>query len=357
MLTLETLPAEYGDALWIEYGDPDAPHRILIDAGLSSVYKTQVKPKILALPEAERKSFELMVCTHIDADHIGGTLSLFREAGETGFGARDVWFNGYRHLPDEPPETLGPRQGEELTNMLVKPEWNWNTKFDEAAVMVPDEGELPVVKLTGGMKLTLLSPDAEKLAELKPVWEKECEKAGLIPSVPATGDEPEDDVALLSGGPPDVDALADERFRLDSSEANGSSIAFMLEYEGRKILLSGDAHPDILIKSLRRWSQEDKPSFDVFKLPHHGSKANISPDLVKAVDCKQWLFSTNGKRFKHPNQQAVARVIKYGSTPELVFNYRSRFNAPWNNRELKEDYGYTTLFPDRERDGITLRFE
>jgi len=358
MFRLEILPAEYGDCLWIEYGDPGSPRRVLIDGGLAGSYADYLKPKLMALPDAERKAFELMVCTHIDADHIGGTLRLFEEAGETGFRAKEVWFNGYRHLPDEAPETLGPVQGEALTSMLVKPEWNWNKSFGGGAVAVPEAGALPRIELAGGLTLTVLSPNAEKLANLKPVWEKECEKAGLKPGIAVT-EEPEEvaeDIALLGGGPPDVEALADERFSLDGSHANGSSIAVMAEFEGRKLLLSGDAHPDVLVATLPRWSPDAKPTFDVFKLPHHGSKANVNAEVVKAIDCASFVFSSNGKRFKHPNQQAVARVIKYGGSPELVFNYRSAFNEIWDNRALRDEYGYTTRYPERGAEGIAIEF-
>jgi hypothetical protein len=34
MLRVEMLPAGHGDALLVEYGSPDCPHRILIDGGL-----------------------------------------------------------------------------------------------------------------------------------------------------------------------------------------------------------------------------------------------------------------------------------------------------------------------------------
>jgi beta-lactamase superfamily II metal-dependent hydrolase len=358
MLKLEILAAEYGDCLWVEYGDPKAPRRILVDAGLASVYTNQLKPRLMALSDRDRKSFELMVCTHIDADHIGGTLKLFEEAGATGFGCKEVWFNGYRHLPDESPNTLGPVQGEQLTEMLVDPKWRWNASFKGAAVMVPDDGALPRFELEGGMVLTLLSPNAAKLAKLKPVWEDECRKAGLEPRFAATGEpgaEPEQ-VAVLGGGPPDVDSLADEKFSLDSSEANGSSIAFILEFEGRRLLLSGDAHPDVLGRSLKRWSAGAPPSVDLFKLPHHGSKANVSTELVRALKCKSWVFSSNGKKFNHPNAQAVARVIKYASTPELVFNYRTRFSEPWDNAALRRQHGYTAVYPPKGRDGHVIEF-
>ena len=32
-LTIEMLPARHGDALWLEWGDPDHRHRMLVDGG------------------------------------------------------------------------------------------------------------------------------------------------------------------------------------------------------------------------------------------------------------------------------------------------------------------------------------
>ncbi len=36
IFTLELLPARFGDAIWVEYGDPRSPHRMLIDGGARS---------------------------------------------------------------------------------------------------------------------------------------------------------------------------------------------------------------------------------------------------------------------------------------------------------------------------------
>jgi beta-lactamase superfamily II metal-dependent hydrolase len=33
---------------------------------------------------------------------------------------------------------------------------------------------------------------------------------------------------------------------------------------------------------------------DVFKLPHHGSKANVTRELVSRVSAKTYVFSTDG---------------------------------------------------------------
>jgi beta-lactamase superfamily II metal-dependent hydrolase len=355
MLKLEMLPAGHGDCLWIEYGDPGNPRRVLIDGGTKGTYKRALRPKLRALPEDQRE-LELFVVTHIDADHIGGSLELLADE-ETRFRAKDVWFNGYRHLPHEAPDTLGPIQGERLTDLLVKPERRWNCAFDKAAVVVPPNGGLPRIELDGGLVLTLLSPTPDRLANLKDKWEEEVLKAGLDPNRPRPEEVESPEGFQLLGGPPDVDELVRMPFSEDTAAANGSSIAMLAEYEGRRLLLAGDAHPSILKAGLDRFSPGGKIALDACKLSHHGSKSNVSPGLLRALDCKVYLFSTNGAYFKHPDREAVARVIKLGGPqPELTFNYRTDTNAIWDSKPLRDAHGYTVSFPTAQEAGATLQW-
>jgi len=356
MFKIEMLLAGHGDCLWIEYGDPQAPRRVLIDGGATGTHKRALRAKLRNLPEKEQ-GFELLMVTHIDADHIAGVLDLLEDK-ETGFQANDIWFNGYRHLPDENPDTLGPVQGEKLTDLLVKPGMKWNCAFGESgknAVVVPTEGSLPRIALDGGLVLTLLSPTPRKLAELKPTWVKEVRKAGLDPNVKRPEEvESAEGFDLLAAGTPNVDALAAEAFSEDSAEANGSSIAVLAEFDGRRMLLTGDAHPSVLTAAIKRLGT-GKLAVDVCKLPHHGSKANVSRALLEALDCKKYLFSSNGAHFKHPDRQAVARVIKWGGgQSELTFNYRTKFNDMWEGKPLRDKHGYTTVFPQSDTEGIVV---
>ena len=75
MFKIEMLPAGHGDCLWIEYGSKEDPFRILIDGGTTGTYK-RLKKRLENLSEEDRK-FELLIVTHIDADHIAGILKLF----------------------------------------------------------------------------------------------------------------------------------------------------------------------------------------------------------------------------------------------------------------------------------------
>ena len=161
MLRIQVLPAEYGDALWIEYGSKSSPKRILVDCGTPSVFQSALVDLIRALPE-DKRVFELFVVTHIDADHIGGAVKFLRARKKLKVELKDVWFNGYKHLND----LLGAEMGEELSTEIKKQNLPWNAAFGGRAVRVPDAGPLPMKPLDGGMKLTLLSPYAKQLEEL-----------------------------------------------------------------------------------------------------------------------------------------------------------------------------------------------
>jgi hypothetical protein len=354
MLKLQMLPAGHGDCLWLEYGDPENPRRVLIDGGTKGTYKKALRPRLQALPE-ERRQFELLVVTHIDGDHIAGALELLDDR-ETGFHAKDIWFNGYRHLPDEAPATLGPVQGELLTDRILQSGSPWNGAFGKAAVVVPAEGALPRVELEGGLVLTLLSPTLKCVADLKPQWEAEIIKAGLDPDRHPTATTTSEGFELLDASPPDVDELARSPFSEDSAAPNGSSIALLAEFEGRRLLLAADAHPSVLSAGFDRFGDGGKIALDACKLQHHGSKANVSAAFLRSLDCQTYLFSTNGAYFKHPDREAVARVIKFGGPkPGLNFNYRTSYNMIWDSRPLREEHGYTAVFPEDE-DGLTFEW-
>ena len=217
--------------------------------------------------------------------------------------------------------------------------------FNEKSVGLGDNAEPVSVTLAGGMKLTTLSPGREQLMELKPKWKSECEKAGLVPGVPAVTPE-EAPMMFGAPGPVDIDALADVPFDEDGSVTNASSIGLLVEFEGKRALMSGDAHPCVLRAGVEKLQVNgERLKLDVFKLPHHGSKHNIDSELLDCVECGTYIFSSNGAYFHHPDKEAVARVIKYGGvSPKLLFNYATQFNNMWDDGNLKSGYGYLTEY-------------
>ena len=84
----------------------------------------------------------------------------------------------------------------------------------------------------------------------------------------------------------------------------------------------------------------------MFKVPHHGSAANVTSDLLNAINAKIIVLSSNGAYFKHPDQAAVARVLQRYKAQgvHLVFNYRSTYNEMWDSDSLRLKWNYTTEY-------------
>lgn len=358
MFAIDMLPAEHGDCLWIEYGPASDPRRLLIDGGTTGTART-LRARLAALPAAKRR-FELLVVSHIDADHIGGVLELLDDdAHGATFG--DVWFNGYRHLP-VPDGARGVAQAEALSDRLRARDLPWNRAFHGGPVMVPSEGPLPRVTLDGGMTLTLLSPWRAGLERLQTAWEKECRDAGIAPggarrrAVEAAPREARR--RRKPGAKPDLPKLLDAEFTQDTAEANGSSIALLAEHEGKRALLTGDAYPGVLMDAFERLFAERGGAplaVDAMKVSHHGSRNNTTWPLLYRVDCPRYLFSTDGSVFDHPDDECVARVIAHGGpSPTLCFNHRGDRTEAWSDPALARALGYTTVYPAAEGAGLRV---
>jgi hypothetical protein len=362
MFSIEMMAAEYGDALWIEYGKSSAPRIVAIDGGP----QTNGSPLYTRLHEraqgGTKVHVELLIVTHIDADHINGALAALRSLPPTvSFG--DIWFNGFKHLV--PRDLLGPEAGEQLSRHLVKSGLPWNDRLQQEAVVVPTKGELPAFDFEG-LHLTLLSPTPDKLARLHKVWKSVIQKAGMavdaLGEIPldereAETDGPDDLLGRSDTWPPDVRALADRKPKLDGAEANGSSIGILAEYrEGGRTysaLLAADCHAPVLESSLDRLlaaRDQERLKLDAFKLAHHGSRHNLTNGLLERLSCRRYLISTSGKRFSHPDHEALARVVvKGGPEPTLLFNYDTPRNLDW-----KKPLSGAPAFKTRHGDGSLL---
>src|ERR1041384_7477072 len=135
---IEMLPARHGDCLWVEYGKGTDVHRILIDGGPVSTFEF-IDKRLQQMPPGD-KSFDLVVLSHVDADHIEGLVRLFAE-NPLPFTVDHVWFNGWRQMK-KAHGLLGALQGEFLSALLVErvPQ-AWDG--DAQPWVVPSKGSLP----------------------------------------------------------------------------------------------------------------------------------------------------------------------------------------------------------------------
>lgn len=357
MLRLTMLPADKGDALWIEWGDGPV-YRMLIDMGTGKAGKG-LRQRLQALPEAERR-FELLVVTHVDEDHIGGVLSAVVDAAPLpGLSFADVWFNGWQHLVQAAVDEYGAAHGERLTTWLQTQPWNQAFGGSRVALSNP-----PLQRpLADGLKLTVLGPPAQRLADFRQKWADEVriaiEKGTLdaeevSPGVQTFGlDEYGGPIVLEDRA--DLRALATLATPLDNSLANGSSINLLLDYRGQRILLTGDAYAEDVIAGLQALDAAPL-TLSAFKLPHHASHGNVTAALVSAVRCQDWLISTNGAQHGHPHPAAIARILDAAAGhTRLHFNVRSQHNTIWDRDDWRARFNYSTRYGDA--DGLSLRWD
>jgi Metallo-beta-lactamase superfamily len=409
MLRLQMLPAGCGDCLWLEYGTPPATNIVIIDGGLRDT-ATALRNRIQAASRergVDVLPVELLVVTHIDNDHILGIIELLKNAPSV-LRVNDVWFNGRPQLMRLPPpsgansgtsrkkkrsgspadllggaeeieetedesddfdsvaplkspsDLLGPQQSDELSMLLATQAlpWNQHELWKGKAVMVPDNGELPVTKLEGELKLTLLGPTLDRLYKLCTAWP---DVLGGIDELTARV-APADLLGRRDTWPP----VWKEGEGRDPSRANGSSIMLLAEYGEHALLLAGDGHAPDIAEALERLCRERQmPSSSpfplaAFKLPHHASENNVTRAVLERVDCSRYLISTNGSpSYRHPDHQALLRVLRYSKKPpQLLFNYLAETTRPW--RDSKSDVvqgdfqDYEVVFPTNPDDGLIL---
>jgi len=136
----------------------------------------------------------------------------------------------------------------------------------------------------------------------------------------------------------------------------------LAEFGDQALLIGGDAWPEILAESIRSLlSQRDLRRLPVsaFVVPHGGSRKNLSRELLELLECDKYLISSDGARFRHPDREAIARIIAYGR-PEpnaplkLVFNYRTEWTAVWADPALQQRYAYEAIYPQQGA-GIKMR--
>ena len=95
-------------------------------------------------------------------------------------------------------------------------------------------------------------------------------------------------------------------------------------------------------------------SVDVFKLPHHGSRGNVTNELLKVVQAKHYVVSTNNAQFGHPDAEALARVICAGGQPTIWFNYATKQNLFWNHPARQAQYGFICRYPSAPASGVRI---
>lgn len=379
-MKLTVLPACNGDSFFLETEESI----VLIDGGYVDTYKKFIKPKLLKLKDEGKKTFHVIV-THIDNDHISGIIKFIEENKINELINIDfIWHNSFNQIKDiddglefkgkpiselainyvikEENDTTNKNisavQGSTLASILKKHKYNWNTQFKNNLVSTDSEIEI----ISNDITFKILSPNNDKLKELKKYWKKELYKKGF------SSDENLDDFNedafeyilslekekkrltkknVSSSSLITIDDLIKEDFIEDDTTTNGSSIAFILENKKNKFLFLADSHPSIIVQNLKKYHKDDEfpVKFDLIKIAHHGSKSNTSPELLNLIDSEIYVFSTNGLIHNHPDKETIARIISRPSefTRNLYFNYPLEILDDFKDEKMTEKYNFKVI--------------
>lgn len=335
---IELFPARGGDCILITFETAD--YRILIDGGFKDTFSHALASRLQSL-DAAGKRLDLLVVTHVDNDHIMGIIGLFQalKLQKIKIEIREIWYNSYRHLftgKKQPVsdaqeirlcneinkldysryeagtgKEIGYSQGETLAGLLAGT-WEsvWNRSLNGMAVCCQDKS-FPVELIPEQLSAVILNPGLAELYALEQKWNafrrKKC-----LPLINGDSVVYEDNFERFFGN-------------TDNSETNLSSIAFLLIYTAKTgktyhLLFLGDASAEQCLERLDNWHGI---SFDCLKLPHHGSKNNITQETIAHLNAKYFLFSTDGRKYSHPDWEVVKAAVQSDSCCKLVFNYDS----------------------------------
>ncbi len=364
---LKMYPARNGDAFLIR-DNASKPTAILVDGGYASTFHACISPDLTHL-EQLGYSLDLVVATHIDADHISGLVAFFKLNGNSQapkiIQVEDVWHNSLRSLafttvadsnttPDDeallveirrrgypmPAESaiesveISARQGSSLAALLLGGGYRWNTGDGTRSI---NSADTSLFELRPDVRLRVIGPPVARLEQLHRRWIAELQRMGFAGRIGANDafDDAfeflcafEDLHAAVRVEPTALSTSAnrrlDEAYLADDSATNGSSISIIVEVGSSRLLFLGDSWAEDIEAALRELPNTAFPMiFDAIKISHHGSFHNTSPALLELIDSPLFFISSSGERHSHPDLEVLKAIVDRPSDFQrhLHFNY------------------------------------
>lgn len=387
MLKIRMYPAGNGDAFLISA----AGSNVLVDGGYAQTFDDHVSRDLCDLSRRGER-LDLLMASHIDADHISGLIRLLSVNGSSAapqvVPIDGVWHNSLRSLTAKSDAEIDPsdrdilnairqrghpapavhaegsaaeistRQGSSLASLIHGGGYEWNLGDGTASIAL-DRTE--VLHVPGG-SVRVIGPSQERLNALLKWWKGRLRQMGYTGPAGA-GDVIDDAFEFMCEHAPETASprpiplsagrkLLAEVYEPDASITNGSSIAAIVELGGARVLMLADAWAEDAVQSLRTLqSQGCSMMFDAIKVSHHGSLRNTSPELLQLVDSPTYMVSSNGTGHGHPDFEVLAAIVDRPAafsrkvylnyaTPasNLLRSHHSRSGMPFTVHENATDW-------------------
>ncbi len=309
---------------------------ILIDGGEEGTYADEIEDKLENIDK-----LDLLVLTHIDSDHIGGIIEMFEEDEDNFEKVDNIWFNDSSIKIAVKNGQIGYGQGNNLKKLVKNTSitHNKNVFFNKGCSKEGRE-----YFLGSDIKLTLLSPMKEILDKQVKEWNKKAKHRGGSLTGKSCIDNRDIIEVFKSFQKETLNKLKTNTLAgtTNTSLANSTSIAFILEYNQKQFLFLGDADIKTINQSLidLGFSSENRIKVGFVKLSHHGSKKNINKEFLDLVDTSKFIILTDCSKYAHPDKETLSLIATYDrlnrQTVELIFNYQKLIRDKLSEDEEKK---------------------
>jgi len=350
-MKLRIFQSDKGDCLLLQSEDGK---NVLCDGGMSRSYRAHVRHILPSLIDDSGK-LDFVYVSHIDQDHISGVLQLLNDALDwkvfdhhQAIGNSDVrepeyprppaigglWHNSFR---DQVGSNAGPigdllaasvpvlygssvpelvhmaRMAENIANSI--PEALQVSRLCKSDLLDVTVNEFPgstgPARLlffrdepqsfhVGSLKFTIIGPTEKELEDLRDGWENWLNdpEENSVAKVRAEMKKRVEEFAAgtFQGSPFDLSEWNGIKDFKGVTTPNVASLMFLVEEDGRTLLLTGDSQQDKILQGLEAAGLLDAGHLhlDVLKIQHHGSEHNLDKEFVRKVSADHYVFCGDG---------------------------------------------------------------
>jgi beta-lactamase superfamily II metal-dependent hydrolase len=348
--------------------DREDGRRILCDGGRPASMESHVLEALGELRQA-KKSLDYIYVSHVDNDHITGVLTLLNcelqwrvheYRKKHGIKTKSpslprpppiggIWHNGFGDQLDENQAAIesllaasvptlnavGLSQMQQAASELEQISTAVKEGIKVFKLVAPELLNIPLNKLpgkrgrakllmvrkgqrafrVGSLAITIVGPMSEELDAVRQGWNTWLRnntdavaaiRAEMKRKLESLGQQVATHSDLLSlggwNGIPDYKGV---------TAPNVASLMLMVEEGGHRVLLTGDAQQEFILRGLEKakFLVDGVIHLDVLKVQHHGSENNLDAEFCRQLSADHYVFCGNGAH-GNPEEQVINDIFE-----------------------------------------------
>lgn len=382
-MKLKIFQSDKGDCMLISNNGVN----ILVDGGMATSYTEHVSTTLGKLRD-NNEQLDLICVSHIDDDHISGIIKIIEDEVDwrvfdyhqtNGSNVKkpksvrppkikEIWHNAFHEYIKE---NVGEIEDALAMNASILGVSNTEADINLSGLihsvgqaiqlsrrLKPDQLDIPLNKkfkgklamyrrglkpiALGGMKISLIAPFSEDLDNLREEWNNWLRKNKQ--QLTNIRNRVRKDEEFLGNSVGDLSyfialskVLGD---RGSVTPPNLASIMFLVEEDGKTLLMTGDGHSDDIRKGLvkiRKLDEKKGLHLNALKIQHHGSEHNTDEAFCKLITADHYIFCGNGAH-SNPEIDVIDAIIKSRTSSSakvraITANVKDNFTLWFNSSE------------------------